>query len=187
MKFEQNNKDSIKYLFNQIATNYDLLNSLMSLGLQQSIKKKSIKNATKNLKNEPLKILDLCTGTGDIAIECKKLFPKAEVIGIDFSENMLKIAKANATDITFIQQDITQLIPNTPLEENSFDICFISFGLRNLPNIDEFLINAQRYLKQDGILSILDLGKPIWFMKPYFFFHYHTMYGLCCEHEILYP
>lgn len=175
MKYEQSNKHSIQSLFNEISPHYDTLNDVMSFGQHRTIKKKAIKNAIKFLGKEPQKILDICTGTGDIARKFREACPHADIIGVDFSANMLEIAKNASNDITYLEKDVTDLGNESPLEKNSFDIIFISFGLRNLPNIDEFIKNIKEYLKTDGVLSILDVGKPYWFMKPYFYVHYKLL------------
>jgi len=161
-----------------IAQNYDKLNFLISFGLQKQIKEEAVKNALKKLKTEPLRILDLCTGTGDIAINFKKYSPNAQIIAVDFSKEMLAIAKTKSQNIQFIEKDVLQLGKEFPFEENSFDICFISFGLRNLPNIDEFLPYIKRYLTSGGVLSILDLGSPNILLQWYFRFHYRVVIPL---------
>ena len=75
MKFTQSEPNSIKNLFDNIATNYDKLNFLMSFGLQNNIKRTAVKNSLKFIKHKPLRILDLCTGTGEIASIYKKYLP----------------------------------------------------------------------------------------------------------------
>ncbi len=174
MKFNQQDKQSIQTLFNQIAPNYDILNNFISFGLHKFIKQQAVRNI-RNKASQPLKILDLCTGTGDIAIELQKNYPKAQIIAVDFSQTMLDIAKSRSQTINFIQKDITNLGADEPFEKSSFDICFISFGLRNLPDIDNFLTNIKTYLKPDGILSILDFGEPKWYAKPYLALHYQVI------------
>jgi len=170
MHYSQKNPESIKTLFNQVAKNYDKLNVLMSFGLQKLIKQKAVSNIASKIKSDKIKILDLCCGTGDISVLLKKIFPNSEITSIDFSNEMLAIAKNRIKDITFIEADVTNL--DGIIEKDNFDICFIGFGLRNLPDIDNFLLNIKQYLKSNGILSILDLGQPKWYMKPYFFLHY---------------
>lgn len=172
MKYNHKNPPSIQSLFDKIASNYDIMNDLMSFGLQKSIKIAAVKNAIKQLGKTPQNVLDLCCGTGDISILFKKLCPNANVTGVDFSREMLSIAKEKAPNINFIQGDTCKLSGILKLQELN-DICFISFGLRNLPDIDEFLENVKHYLKNGGVLAILDLGKPNIIMKPYFFFHYN--------------
>lgn len=120
----------------------------------------------------PLIVLDLCTGTGDMANLLKEKYPNAQITGIDFSSEMLKIAKAKwgkSPDIEFLEADCSQL----PFESESFDLCIISFGLRNVENIEKVLREIYRVLKRDGIFINLDLGKPNkffnLFLKPYMY------------------
>jgi demethylmenaquinone methyltransferase/2-methoxy-6-polyprenyl-1,4-benzoquinol methylase len=163
-------KSSIQNLFNEIAKDYDLMNDIMSLGLHPAIKKKAASRIPVKSND---RILDICTGTGDIAINLAKKHPDAQIIALDFSEKMLEIAQKKAKNfknIEFIQADATKL----PFEDNFFDACSISFGLRNLPDVKTSLIEFKRVLKEGGYFSSLDLGKPhplfnVVF-KPYFFY-----------------
>lgn len=156
----------IKNLFNLISKDYDKLNDIMSFGLHKAIKKDSIKN----LKlNQNAKILDLCTGTGDLAGILKKQYPQAQITGVDFSEKMLEIAKEKHPNIEFKEADCSQL----PFEDGPFDLCIISFGLRNTENIQKVLSEIYRVLKKDGYFINIDLGKPPQllniFCKPYMY------------------
>ncbi len=180
MKYKQENKDSIQSLFNQISDKYDTLNDLMSFGLHKSIKRRAVQRAVKLLGYTPTKILDVCTGTGDIAIYLKKEFPNAQVIGIDFSKNMLEVAKQSqdAKDIAFFERDVTQLEEESPFELESFDLIMVSFGLRNLPDIDAYMQKYQKYLKKGGVWTSLDVGTPLWFTKPYFYIHHNFIIPL---------
>lgn len=138
----------IKEMFDKIAKVYDFNNSLMSLGQHVKIKKKAVKYL--NAKNS--KVLDLCTGTGDIAGFMDK---SCEVIGLDFSKNMLDIAKKKYPWVNFIEGDCT----NLPFEDNSFDVITISFGLRNIENYNKALDEIYRVLKPNGFFMHLDFGK----------------------------
>jgi demethylmenaquinone methyltransferase/2-methoxy-6-polyprenyl-1,4-benzoquinol methylase len=156
----------IKNLFNLISNDYDRLNDIMSFGLHKAVKK----DAIKSLKLNPnAKILDLCTGTGDLAGLLKTQYPDAQVTGIDFSNNMLKIAKEKYSDIEFLEADCTQL----PFEDEQFDLCVISFGLRNTEDIQKALNEIHRVLKKGGYFVNIDLGKPNEFLnifcKPYMY------------------
>ena len=178
MIFDKKNKESIHTLFNRIAPNYDLINRIMSLGLQAGIKKSSVKKALEKFGKTPEKILDLCCGTGDISLLFQKFCPNAQISGIDFSEEMLSLAKRKAPNINFIQGDVTKTDVFTG---ERFDICFIGFGLRNLPDIDDFLENIKNYMNDGGVLAILDLGKPFFIMNPYFYFHYNFLIPLIAK------
>lgn len=169
--YDKKDKNSIKNLFDNISNNYDLINNLMSFSLHKKIKSSAVNNLPigKNLK-----ILDLCTGTGDIAILLSKKYPDSQIIAADFSEKMLEIASKktkNMPNITLKHNDIT----NTTFEENNFDICFISFGLRNLPDFDAAISTINKILKPNGLISILDLGKPHGIIRPLFDFYFNNI------------
>lgn len=150
----KNDQNAMKSMFNDIAKNYDFLNDVMTFFTQ-----KSIKNSTINsLKPNHSKILDVCTGTGDIAIMLAKKFPNASITALDFSLEMLKIAKIKSKNlnINFINNNALDM----PFLNNSFDLCTISFGLRNLPDITAAIKEIHRVLATNGELLIIDLGKP---------------------------
>ncbi len=157
-------------MFDTIAAKYDFLNDLISFGMHKSVKRKAIKRVCLQ-KND--KVLDLCTGTADIAILISEFFDnEINVTAVDFSENMLKIAEKKAKNhknICFIQADAL----NLPFEDNSFDAVFISFGLRNLQDLDKGIVEMKRAVKNGGFVVNLDTGKPqgIWgnLFKFYFF------------------
>lgn len=160
----------IKELFNSISVNYDKLNDIMSFGMHRKIKKEIISKL--NLPKNP-NLLDLCTGTGDLAILLKEKYPEAKVIGVDFSEKMLKIARGKCKkhpDVNFIEADCT----NLPFSDESFDLCVISFGLRNIEDMGKALKEIYRVLKPGGIFINIDLGKPNkffnFFLRPYMYF-----------------
>ncbi|MBR1754039.1 ubiquinone/menaquinone biosynthesis methyltransferase [bacterium] len=155
-----------KELFNSIAKNYDRINDAISLYNHRFFRKKAINRID---KNSPKKILDLCCGTGDICRLLSKKYPDAKIIGVDFSANMLEIARKRLPDIEFIEHDIHIL----PFCNETFDICTISFGLRNVDDLQKVIKEIHRVLKPDGIFLNLDLGKPnkFWniFLKPYMY------------------
>lgn len=152
--YNRENPNSVKELFDTIASGYDFSNNLMSLGFHNRIKKKSIQKLPD--LNEGT-ILDLCCGTGDMLVLLSKKYPKCKVIGIDFSKGMLEIAEKKTKKLTNIRLEIGDV---TNLKYENVDLVNISFGLRNLPNFQTFLEQVYSVLKRDGILSILDLGRP---------------------------
>ena len=158
--YDKQDKNSIRELFNSIAKRYDVLNNVISLVTHKFIKKQAVCLACEKHEKEPLRILDICCGSGDISKIFAEKLPEAEIIGIDFSENMLEVAQKKCkgySNIKFISFDVTDL---RNLDLGKFDICFISFGLRNLPSVEKFLENIKYVLNKDGVLAILDLGKP---------------------------
>lgn len=148
----------IQKLFNSISKDYNKLNDIMSFGAHRLIKKNILKNA--NLL-PAAKILDLCTGTGDIAGFLQKKYPDADITGVDFSEKMLQIARQRYPSIEFLTADCMQL----PFEDERFALCIISFGLRNIEDMNQALKEIYRVLKKGGTFINLDLGKPNWFLN----------------------
>lgn len=150
----KNDQNAMKAMFNDIAKNYDFLNDVMTFFTQKSIKNSAINSLKPNHSN----ILDVCTGTGDIAIMLAKKFPNASITALDFSLEMLKIAKIKSKNlnINFINNNALDM----PFLNNSFDLCTISFGLRNLPDITAAIKEIHRVLSTNGELLIIDLGKP---------------------------
>ena len=162
--------EKIQKMFNDIATDYDRNNNIISLGLHKCIKKFALKelNLTKNKK-----LLDLCCGTGDIIEILSKQNLNLEITGADFSEKMLNIAKQKFADdnIHFINADATKL----PFKNNSFDIITMFFGLRNIENTDGAINEILRVLKSEGEYLQLDFGQKNFFSK---FFDFITDLGI---------
>lgn len=149
--------EEIKKMFDEIAKNYDRLNDIISFKAHSKTRHQAIKNVA--LKPDA-KVLDVCCGTGDIAIYlAKNVVKTGKVTGIDFSKNMLELAKKKAKEIKnieFIEGDAL----NLPFRDNEFDACFISFGLRNLDNLEKGLQEMKRVTKEGGFVVSLDMGKP---------------------------
>lgn len=142
----------IQDLFNKIADKYDFLNNCISFGLHKIVKK----DCVKLLEIPPhAKVLDACTGTGDIAFFIKEIQPLADVTGVDFSENMLLIAEKKLQGVKLLKGDIT----NLEFEDNTFDFLTIGFGLRNISNPEKALKEIYRVLKPGGKFLHLDFGR----------------------------
>ncbi len=155
---KDNKKEQVASMFNQISPKYDLLNHLLSLGIDIVWRKKAIKILK---KYQPKTILDVATGTGDFAIESLAVNPD-KVIGVDISEGMLdvgkkKILKMNLQDKISLQYGDSE---NMPFEDNSFDAIIASFGVRNFENLEKGLAEFNRVLKKDGVAIILEFSKP---------------------------
>ena len=141
----------IKSMFDKIACRYDFINNLISFGLHKIVKKIAIKS----LDIEPnSKILDLCCGSGDLVGIIKKIQPSCDVIGVDFSSQMLEIARKNNPNITYWELDATSL----PFEKNSFDYIVMGFGLRNIPEKNKALEEVHKVLKTNGKFLHLDFS-----------------------------
>lgn len=159
-------KTQIKEMFDEIAKNYDLLNTILSFGLHK-IWKKQILNLID--KKENINILDIASGTGDIAILLKSKFAeKAEITGLDFSKKMIEIAQEKASKKNLVIEFIEGDARNLPFPDKFFDYITIAFGIRNVPEIDKCLDELARVLKNNGKLVILEFGKP---SKPFYYFY----------------
>lgn len=151
-------KEQVATMFNNISKDYDGLNRVISFGIDVSWRKKVVKIVS---KNNPQQILDIATGTGDLALMMAKLNP-TKIIGLDISEGMLnvgreKIAKVNLSDkIEMVVGDSE----NMPFEDNTFDAITVSFGVRNFANLDKGLTEIRRVLKPNGTFVILETSNP---------------------------
>jgi demethylmenaquinone methyltransferase/2-methoxy-6-polyprenyl-1,4-benzoquinol methylase len=139
-------------MFSAIARRYDLANHLLSCGVDFSWRKRAAEIV---LSWHPQRIVDLATGTGDLALALIKKLPDAEIIGVDFSERMLAIAREKGLPRTILA-DAMQL----PFENASFDCVTIAFGLRNLPDYRGGLRQMHRVLRSGGHLLVLEFSLP---------------------------
>lgn len=151
-------KDQIATMFNRIASRYDILNTLFSFGLDKSWRKKLIRTLE---KEAPTTILDLATGTGELAIDMIKLGPE-QIIGADISEEMLvkgreKIDEKGFSDTISMEYGDAQ---NLRFADNSFDAATIGFGIRNFEDPKKGLEEIFRVLKPGGTVLILELTNP---------------------------
>jgi len=149
-------EEDVQQTFNSIAGNYDKLNSIMSLGTHQKWRQKATDKIIVGVGN----VLDLCCGTGDWTIMLAQKYPHAQVIGMDFSQEMLKlaqskVAKSAVTNVTLESGDAM----NLRYSDDSFDVVTIGFGLRNVPDADKVLQEIRRVLRPGGQLICLEAFK----------------------------
>jgi demethylmenaquinone methyltransferase/2-methoxy-6-polyprenyl-1,4-benzoquinol methylase len=156
---EQDKKHQVEHMFDDIAPKYDFLNRFLSLGIDVQWRKKAIKRL---VALAPQQILDVATGTGDVAImTCNMLRPE-KIVGVDISQGMLqigreKIAKAGlAEKISLRQADSAAL----PFEDDSFDAITVAFGVRNFQELEKGLSEMRRVLKPGGKLIVLEFSRP---------------------------
>ncbi|MCC5936705.1 MAG: bifunctional demethylmenaquinone methyltransferase/2-methoxy-6-polyprenyl-1,4-benzoquinol methylase UbiE [Lunatimonas sp.] len=168
---EGGKKEQVADMFNNISKKYDLLNHVLSLGIDIIWRKKAIRLLK---KDQPKLILDIATGTGDFAIEALALNPD-KVIGVDISEGMLsegrkKLIKRKLDDRIELQLgDSEKLL----FEENKFDAVIVSFGVRNFENLEKGLTDMHRVLRPGGKTIIVEFSKPKKFpMKQAYNFYF---------------
>jgi len=144
-------------MFSEIAPRYDLLNRVLSAGVDRSWRVAAVKAA---LTGSPQRILDLATGTGDMALLLKKVAPQAEVIGADFVPPMLELARQKAQklglSIPFVEADALSL----PFPSSHFDAVTIAFGFRNFADYTAALSELYRVIAPGGKLCILEFPPP---------------------------
>lgn len=168
-------KKEVQKMFNNIAERYDLLNHLLSFGIDKGWRRKLVRiMATHN----PEFILDLATGTGDLAIAAASINPKS-IIGTDIAEEMLeigkkKIAKKKLNHIISLQKADSE---NLPFESQIFDAAMVAFGVRNYEDLPKGITEMCRVLKPGAYAYILEFSKPRSFpMKQlYYFYSYYIL------------
>jgi len=152
-------KEYLIELFGTVHKKYDLLNHLLSLYLDKGWRKSLVEQAGAAHLN---RILDVCTGTGDLAMEFAKIYPQVKIIGSDISDRMLKIGlekiKRDGLNgrLSLQQSDLFHL----PFKDRVFDAVSIAFGFRNLHDFRSGIREMARVLKKDGLLLILELSLP---------------------------
>ncbi|MCC8358276.1 bifunctional demethylmenaquinone methyltransferase/2-methoxy-6-polyprenyl-1,4-benzoquinol methylase UbiE [Salinimicrobium sediminilitoris] len=153
-----NKKKQVEQMFDTISTNYDGLNRVISFGIDVKWRKKVIEMVS---ATNPEAVLDIATGTGDLAISLAKTGAK-RIVGLDLSEGMLAVGREKIADekltgkIEMIQGDSEAL----PFEDNSFDAITVAFGVRNFENLEKGLSEIFRVLKKGGIFVILETSVP---------------------------
>ena len=150
----------VKETFNSIAGHYDLMNTLMSLGMDKRWRRLAVKHVG---AKPGMHILDVCCGTGQLSMELGEVVgPEGNVTGLDFSKNMLEVAKYsliqswNPGNIRFIQGNAMEL----PFPDQYFDGATVGWGLRNLPDLRQGIREMVRTVKPGGKVVSLDMAKP---------------------------
>jgi len=168
----------VEQMFDSIAHSYDLLNHLLSMGIDRSWRRKTIQ-ALKDFSHD--QILDIATGTGDFALLEARLLQPKKIIGADLSEGMMKVGaekvqKAGLENvISFQKEDCMQMT----FADNTFDAVTVAYGVRNYQDLDRGLREMLRVLKPGGHVAILELCTPKNFpMKQLFWIYSHVVMPL---------
>ncbi len=156
---QQPKKAQVAEMFDDIAHRYDFLNRFLSGGLDMGWRKKALKYLA---AKKPLKILDVATGTADVAIMASHLLKPASIIGIDISDGMLDIGRQKIAKLG-LQNTIELLNGDSEtinFETASFDAVTVAFGVRNFQNLEKGMTEILRVLKPGGQLVVLEFSKP---------------------------
>jgi demethylmenaquinone methyltransferase/2-methoxy-6-polyprenyl-1,4-benzoquinol methylase len=143
--------DGVRSMFDRIAPFYDARNRVMTVGLDRRWRRL----AAQAVVSAGDKVLDGCCGTGDLALAARKA-GAAEVIGLDFSEEMLVRARRKAPELAWVRGDLLEL----PFADGEFDAATVGFGIRNVDDLDRGLAELRRVLKPGGRLAILEITRP---------------------------
>ena len=155
-------------MFDSIAFRYDLMNRFLSGGIDIYWRRRAIREL-KDLK--PQKVLDVATGTADVAIMTYKYLQPQQIIGIDISEGMLQFGRQKVAKLLLNRHIDLQLGDAEAInfEDNTFDAITVAFGVRNFQNLEKGLLEMLRVLKPGGKLVMLEFSRPnrLWFKGIY--------------------
>jgi len=151
-------KEQVAMMFNNISKKYDLLNHVLSLGIDVQWRKKAIRLLR---PEQPQFILDIATGTGDFALEASTLKPQ-KIIGVDISDGMLTVGKEKISRKGL--ENVIQLelgdSENLDFNDNKFDAVIVAFGVRNFENLKKGLTEMCRVTRKGGQVVIIEFSKP---------------------------
>lgn len=150
--------DGVRVMFDRIAPVYDVMNRVMTGGLDQ--RWRGI--AARAVVRPGDRVLDACCGTGDLAVA--GVAAGGRVTGLDFSERMLARAREKSRAVEWLQGDVLAL----PFPDGSFDAATVGFGIRNVADLDAGLVELRRVLAADGRLAILEITQPTGALAPFY-------------------
>jgi len=151
-------REKVENMFDGIAPKYDFLNHFLSFGVDYYWRNRVLKLIK---ERNPKSILDIATGTGDLAILASKAKPE-RIVGIDISQNMLnvgidKIAKKGLNSLITLQKEDSE---NLSFDDNTFDLAMVAFGVRNFQNLEKGLGEIKRVLKPGATFIVLEFSQP---------------------------
>ncbi len=167
----ENKKQQVAEMFDDIAFRYDFMNRFLSAGIDVTWRKKAIEQL-RNLR--PQYILDVATGTGDVAILTHQMLNPVKITGIDISEGMLEIGRKKIEKLG-LRNKVELLSGDSEIihfPDDSFDAITVAFGVRNFQNLEQGLAEMYRVLRPGGKLVVLEFSKP----KNLFFKSFYNLY-----------
>jgi demethylmenaquinone methyltransferase / 2-methoxy-6-polyprenyl-1,4-benzoquinol methylase len=148
-------------MFDKIAARYDRMNRLLSLGLDQRWRRRVVRSLAVSLGDQP-RVLDVATGTGDLAIEIARTYPGATIVGLDPSAGMLAVAKQKLAKRALTERVTLEIgdAQELPQANCSIDAATMAFGIRNVPDRGKALRELARVVRPGGRIAILELNEP---------------------------
>lgn len=173
---EESKKSQVEDMFDNIAPKYDLLNHVLSMKIDVLWREKLVKWMR---KDEPKEVLDVATGTGDLAIAVQKA-TNAQIVGMDLSQQMLnvgikKIKKLGLDSKISMQKGDAE---NLDFEDNRFDALSVAFGVRNFENLPKGLSEMRRVIKPGSSAYILEFSKVEGILGPLYMFYFKNILPL---------
>jgi demethylmenaquinone methyltransferase/2-methoxy-6-polyprenyl-1,4-benzoquinol methylase len=150
--------ESVRGMFDRIAPVYDVMNHVMTAGLDRRWRKL----AAAEVVWPGDRVLDACCGTGDLAVEAERR--GGRVVGLDFAEKMLERARGKSGAIEWVQGDALAL----PFGDGEFDAATVGFGVRNLADLEGGLRELARVLRPEGKVAVLEITRPRGILRPFF-------------------
>ena len=150
--------DAVRTMFDRIAPVYDLMNRVMTAGLDGRWRRLTARAVVRSGD----RVLDACCGTGDLALADERA--GGRVVGLDFSERMLERARRKAPSLEWVRGDLLDL----PFADESFDAATVGFGVRNVADLERSLGELRRVLRPGGRLGILEITTPRGFLRPFY-------------------
>ncbi len=166
--------EKVRNMFADIADDYDRINGILSFGVHNAWRKKTVKESGAKPGD---RVLDCATGTGDLALEFKKTVGhEGYVLGTDFCKEMIEHAPGKAAGKKMVVEFEVADAMNLPYDDDDFDIASIAFGIRNVDDPDVALKEMARVVKPVGRVVVLEFGQPKGVMKhPYNLYSKHIM------------
>ncbi|HET6682108.1 MAG TPA: bifunctional demethylmenaquinone methyltransferase/2-methoxy-6-polyprenyl-1,4-benzoquinol methylase UbiE [Gaiella sp.] len=150
--------DDVRGMFDRIAPVYDVMNRVMTAGLDRSWRRLAVEAVVQPGD----RVLDACCGTGDLAVAAER--EGGIVTGLDFSARMLERARRKSSSIVWVEGDLLAL----PFDDASFDSATVGFGVRNVADLDKALAELHRVLRPNGRLAILEITQARGILRPFF-------------------
>ena len=168
-------KEQVATMFDNISGRYDFLNHFLSLGIDTIWRKKAIRSLK---KLQPMRVLDVATGTGDFAFETLRILKPEKIIGVDISAGMLDVAREKIAR-RGVQDSIELILGDSeglPFDHDSFDAVTVAFGVRNFEHLQQGINDMYRVLRPGGQAVILEFSRPrIFPVKQLYNFYFNVI------------